>query len=121
MKYNSINNEDIQQILCNYLIDNLSQEEIFELGFFILRKHWDKNIYDYEDKFSLKFNVINYYRSMLISSDGAEDIGKYAIYLQKDDKNKLYIVDINDQEIREKTREDHLDFSKELQKYEDIN
>ena len=94
----------------------MSQEEIFELGNFVLRKYWDRKNNEYEDRFPLKYNVINYYRSMLIQSSGAEDIGKYAIYLQKDDKNKLYIVDIHQKEIREKNVEDQRDFSRELQK-----
>ena len=45
-----MNNDIINQVLCDNLIEYLSQEEYFELAKYILTKPFESNIlYDYEE------------------------------------------------------------------------
>ena len=93
---NNIYNDIVNQILCDNLIEYLSQEEYFELAKYILTKSFKSNIvYDYEENFLLRKNVENYFTYKLHEPGTAEDINKYAIYLFENGSNELYIVDNN--------------------------
>tara|TARA_B100000963_G_scaffold359323_1_gene386362 strand:+ start:1470 stop:5222 length:3753 start_codon:yes stop_codon:yes gene_type:complete len=114
---NSIDAKDINQIVCSYLIEYLSEKEIIDLGFFILTKLWDKKTEEFETKFKLYEYIYSHFRNLLIEPSSAEDTGKYAIYFYIKGKNELYIIDTNIQEIREINIEDERDFSNVFQKY----
>ena len=115
---NNMNNDIINQVLCDNLIEYLSQEEYFELAKYILTKPFESNIlYDYEENFPLKKNIENYFRYKLHEPGTAEDIGKYAIYLFENGSNKLYIIDNSINEFREATITDRRDFSSSLNNY----
>lgn len=121
MSNNSLDQTMVEQVICNYLIEYLSQDDIFELGMFALSKFWNKDDEPFELSFRYHNHVVKYFRDLLIEHGGAIDIGKYAIYFIKDEKPELYIVDLTLKEVRPITIEDERDFSRELQRYRSEN
>lgn len=114
---NSIDNEIIKQILSNMIIEYLTQDEIFELGKYILSKKWSNEVRDYEKEYELYLNITNYFDGLLIESSSAENTRKKAIYFYMNNEVELYILDLEMSELRKARIEDRRDFSNSLNKY----